>query len=381
VSSSSTATAVKRVHNFNAGPSALPLAVLERIREELLDWRGSGMSVMEMSHRSPEFESINAAAEAGLRKHLAIPDEYSVIFLQGGGSTQFTLVPMNLCLPGKPVDILHTGTWTAKALAELKKGIAHRVAANTEAVKHTRIPRKEEITLGADASYVYLCTNNTIEGTQYHALPDTGEVPLVADMSSDIASRPLDVKKFGLVFAGAQKNLGPSGATMVIVRKDLAERADKNLPTIFQYRTHIKEKSLYHTPPTFAIYVVSLMMEWIESQGGLSGVEKRNHTKAKLLYDAIDSSNGFYHCPVEKDSRSQMNVVFRVAGANGRSAATHPDEAAEKDFGKQAAAAGLAGTPGHRSVGGMRVSLYNAVEPASVEALVSFMREFQRKRG
>ncbi|HSC46088.1 MAG TPA: 3-phosphoserine/phosphohydroxythreonine transaminase [Candidatus Acidoferrum sp.] len=378
---SGTAAALHRVHNFNAGPSALPLSVLERIRAELLDWRGSGMSVMEMSHRSPEFEGINAAAEAGLRKHLAIPDDYAVIFLQGGGSTQFTLVPMNICVPGKPVDILHTGTWTAKALAELKKGIPHRVAANTEAVKHTRIPRRDEITLGPDASYVHICTNNTIEGTQYHALPETGEVPLVADMSSDIASRSLDVKKFGLIFAGAQKNLGPSGATVVIIRKDLAERADKNLPTIFQYRTHIKEKSLYHTPPTFAIYIVGLMMEWIESQGGLAGIQKRNETKARLLYDAIDSSNGFYHCPVEKDSRSLMNVVFRVAGANGQSAATHPDEAAEKEFGKQAAAAGLAGTPGHRSVGGMRVSLYNAVEPASVEALVSFMRDFQRKRG
>jgi len=209
----------------------------------------------------------------------------------------------------------------------------------------------------------------------------TGEVPLVADMSSDIASRPLDVSKFGLIFAGAQKNLGPSGATVVIVRKDLAERADKHLPTIFQYRTHIKEKSLYHTPPTFAVYVVGLMMEWIESQGGLAGIQKRNEKKAKLLYDAIDSSNGFYHCPVEKDSRSLMNVVFRVAGANGQSAAANPDEATEKEFGKQAAAAGLVGTPGHRSVGGMRVSLYNAVEPSSVEALVSFMREFQRKRG
>src|SRR5262245_21900874 len=376
-----TATPPYRVHNFNAGPSALPLAVLERIREELLDWRGSGMSVMEMSHRSPEFESINAAAEAGLRKHLAIPDSYAVIFLQGGGSMQFTLVPMNLCLPGKPVNILHTGTWTAKALAELKKGINHRVAANTESVKHARVPRNEEISIGADASYAYICTSNTIEGTQYHSLPMTGEVPLVADMSSDIASRPLDVTKFGLIFAGAQKNLGPSGATVVIVRKDLAERADKHLPTIFQYRTHIKEKSLYHTPPTFAVYVVGLMMEWIESQGGLAGIQKRNEKKAKLLYDAIDSSNGFYHCPVEKDSRSLMNVVFRVAGANGQSAATNPDEAAEKEFGKHAAAAGLAGTPGHRSVGGMRVSLYNAVEPSSVEALVGFMREFQRKRG
>jgi phosphoserine aminotransferase len=381
VSSSVTATSVNRVFNFNAGPSALPLRVLERIREELLDWRGSGMSVMEMSHRSPEFESINAAAEAGLRKHLAIPDDYAVVFLQGGGSTQFTLAPMNLCVPGRPVDVLHTGTWTAKALTELKKGIAHRIAGTTEAVKFTRVPRKDEISFSPDASYVHLCTNNTIEGTQYHSLPETGAVPIAADMSSDIASRPLDVSRFGLIFAGAQKNLGPSGATVVIVRKDLAERADKNLPTIFQYRTHIKEKSLYHTPPTFAVYIVGLMMEWIESQGGLTGIEKRNETKAKLLYEAIDSSNGFYHGPVEKDSRSLMNVVFRVAGANGQSAATHPDEAAEKEFGKQAAAAGLVGTPGHRSVGGMRVSLYNAVEPAAVEALTSFMRDFQRKRG
>jgi len=248
-------------------------------------------------------------------------------------------------------------------------------------VKFTRVPRKDEISLSPDASYVHLCTNNTIEGTQYHAIPETAEVPIVADMSSDIASRPFDVKKFGLIFAGAQKNLGPSGVTLVIVRKDLAERADKNLPTIFQYRTHIKEKSLYHTPPTFAIYIVGLMTEWIESHGGLAGIQKRNETKAKLLYDTIDSSNGFYHCPVEKDSRSLMNVVFRVAGTNGQSAATNSDEASEKEFAKQAAAAGLVGTPGHRSVGGMRVSLYNAVEPAAVEALTSFMRDFQRKRG
>jgi phosphoserine aminotransferase len=378
--SSASATSAKRVFNFNAGPSALPLSVLERVGEELLDWRGSGMSVMEMSHRSPEFESINAAAEAGLRKHLAIPDDYAVMFLQGGGSTQFTLAPMNLCIPGKPVDLLHTGTWTAKALAELKKGVLHKVAATTEPVRFTRVPRKNEISLSPDASYVHICTNNTIEGTQYHSIPDTGQAPIVADMSSDIASRPLDVTMFGLIFAGAQKNLGPSGATVVIVRKDLAERADKNLPTIFQYRTHIKEKSLYHTPPTFAIYMVGLMMEWIESQGGLAGIQKRNETKAKLLYDTIDSSNGFYCCPVEKDSRSLMNVVFRVAGKNGQSAATNPDQAAEKEFGKQAADAGLVGTPGHRSIGGMRVSLYNAVELAAVEALTSFMREFQRKR-
>src|SRR5215467_13904657 len=375
------ATSLKRVYNFNAGPSALPLSVLERVREELLDWRGSGMSVMEMSHRSPEFESINAAAEAGLRKHLSIPEDYAVIFMQGGGSTQFSLAPMNLALANKPVDLIHTGTWTAKALAELKKGILHKVAATTEPVKHTRVPHQDEISLSPDASYVHICTNNTIEGSQYHALPEAGDAPLVADMSSDIASRPLDVKKFGMIFAGAQKNLGPSGVTVVIIRKDLAERADKNLPTIFQYRTHIKEKSLYHTPPTFAVYVVGLMMDWIDSEGGLPGIGKRNEAKAQLLYDTIDLSNGFYHCPVERESRSLMNVVFRVAGAKGRSAATDPDQAMEKEFAAQAAAAGLVGTPGHRSVGGMRISLYNAVEPSSVEALVGFMREFQRKRG
>jgi phosphoserine aminotransferase len=372
VSPTASATAAKRVFNFNAGPSALPLPVLERIREELLDWRGSGMSVMEMSHRSAEFESINAAAEAGLRKHLAVPDDYAVLFVQGGGSMQFTMVPMNLCLPGKSVDVLHTGSWTSKAIAELKKGFSHRLAATTEPVKFTRVPHKDEISLSPDASYAYLCTNNTIEGTQYHTIPHTGEVPLAADMSSDIASRPLDVKRFGLIFAGAQKNLGPSGVTVVIIRKDLAERADKNLPTLLQYRTHIKEKSLYHTPPTFAVYIVGLMTEWIDSLGGITAIQKRNEHKAKLLYDAIDSSDSFYTCPVEKDSRSLMNVVFRVANGN---------EAMEKEFAKKAAEAGLVGTPGHRSVGGMRVSLYNAVEPAAVEALVSFMREFQRSRG
>jgi phosphoserine aminotransferase len=363
---------VKRAYNFNAGPAALPLSVLERIREELLDWRGTGMSVMEMSHRSPEFEGINAAAEAGLRKHLSIPEEYAVLFLQGGGSLQFAMAPMNLALAGKPVDLINTGMWTAKALGELKKGILHTVAASTEGEKFVRLPRKDEIKLSAEPSYVHMCTNNTIEGTQWHSLPETGGAPLVADMSSDIASRPVDVKKFGMIFAGAQKNLGPSGATVVIIRKDLAERADKNLPTILQYRTHIKEKSLYHTPPTFAIYIIGLVMEWIEAEGGITAIEKRNDAKAKMLYDAIDSRSGYYVCPVEKASRSRMNVVFRVADG---------DEAKEKKFGKDAEAAGIVGTPGHRSVGGMRVSLYNAVTPEAVNALVGFMREFQRTNG
>ncbi len=362
----------KRAFNFNAGPGALPLPVLERIREELLDWCGGGMSVMEMSHRSPEFESIIAAAEQKLRSLLGISDDYAVIFLQGGGSMQFTMAPMNLCLPGKPVDVLHTGMWTAKAIGELKKGVLHNVAASTETEKFARLPRPNEIKFSPDASYVHICTNNTIEGTQWTTLPETGNVPLVADMSSDIASRKMDVNRFGLIFAGAQKNLGPSGATVVIVRKDLAERADKNLPTVLQYRTHIKERSLYHTPPTFAVYVVGLVLEWIEATGGVAAIEKRNDAKAKLLYDTIEASGGFYRCPVEKSSRSKMNVVFRIGGG---------DENLEKQFAKEAAAASLVGTPGHRSVGGMRVSLYNAVTLEAVEALTGFMREFHRTRG
>lgn len=370
VSTSAPARPLRRAFNFNAGPAALPLPVLERIREELLDYHGTGMSVMEMSHRSPEFEAINAAAEQNLRKLLAVPDDYAVIFVQGGGSLQFSSVPQNLALPGKPIDVLHTGAWTAKAISELKKSFLYTVAASTEPEKFVRVPRAEEIKLSPDASYTYFCTNNTIEGTQYHSLPASA-APLVADMSSDIASRPVDVSRFGLIFAGAQKNLGPSGVTLVIVRKDLAERADKNLPTILQYRTHIKEKSLYHTPPTFAVYILGLVTEWIASEGGLPGMQKRNEAKAKLLYDTIDNSNGFYHCPVEKSSRSLMNVVFRVAG----------DESVERDFAKGAAAAHMVGTPGHRSVGGMRISLYNAVGQDAVEALVGYMREFQRTRG
>ncbi len=361
----------KRAFNFNAGPAALPLPVLERIREELLDYRGTGMSVMEMSHRSAEFEAINMRAEANLRKLLAIPDDFAVIFVQGGGSMQFTMAPMNLGLPGKPIDVLHTGTWTAKAIGELKKGILHNIAATTEAEKFARLPRPEEIKLSADASYTHMCTNNTIEGTQWHEVPDSA-APIVADMSSDIASRPIEVAKYGMIFAGAQKNLGSSGVTLVIVRRDLAERVDKNLPTLLQYRTYIKERSLYNTPPTFAIYILGLVTEWIEAEGGIAGIQRRNEAKAKILYDALDNNGGYYRCPVEKASRSLMNVVFRVSGG---------DEAVEREFGKQATAAGLIGTPGHRSVGGMRISLYNAVESDAVEALTCFMKEFQRVRG
>ena len=362
---------VKRVFNFNPGPAALPLPVLDRIREELLDHHGSGMSVMEMSHRSPEYEAINDKTEKDLRRILAIPDDYAVVFLQGGGSGQFAMVPMNLYLPGKPVDVLHTGSWTTKAIEELKRLATYRIAASTEPDKFTRVPRKREISLAPDASYIHMCTNNTIEGTQWHEIPDTGTVPLVADMSSDIASRSMHVRQFGLIFAGAQKNLGPSGATIVIIRRDLAERANDKAAKILQYKTHIQEKSLYHTPPTFAVYIVGLMLEWIDGEGGIAAIQKRNEAKAKLLYDAIDATE-YYRCPVEKNSRSKMNVVFRIAGGN---------EVIESKFATQAQAAGLAGVKGHRSIGGTRISLYNAVGHDAVEALVSFMREFERQNG
>jgi phosphoserine aminotransferase len=345
--------------------------VLERVREELLDYRGTGMSVMEMSHRAAPIEEILERAEQTLRRLLNISEEYAVIFTQGGGSLQFAMVPMNLYIAGKPVDVLHTGMWTSKPIAELKKIAPYRLAGSNEAVKFTRIPRPDEIQFATDASYVYMATNNTIEGTQWRSMPETGAVPLVADMSSDILSRSLDVNRFGLIFAGAQKNLGPAGATVVIIRRDLAERADKNLPTLLQYRSEIKERSLYHTPPTFAIYVVGLVLEWVESQGGLASSEKRNEAKARLLYDTIDAS-GYYSCPIEKESRSKMNVVFRVAGGN---------ESIEDKFAEAAESAGIVGVKGHRSIGGMRVSLYNAVTIEAVQALIDFMGDFKRKNG
>jgi phosphoserine aminotransferase len=369
-SSSPLKAGVKRAYNFSGGPATLPVAVLEKVRDELLDYRGTGMSVMEMSHRSPEYEEINSRAEQLLRRLMAIPEEYAVIFLQGGGSMQFTMMPLNLHVDGKPVDVLHTGMWTAKAIAELKKSAPYRIAATSEPEKFTRVPRVNEIDLASDASYVYMCSNNTIEGTQWRTMPRTGDVPLVADMSSDILSRQMNVRQFGAIFAGAQKNLGQSGATVVIIRKDLAERADPKLPSLLQYRTEIKEHSLFHTPPTFAVYVLGLMLEWLEGEGGAGALERRNEAKAKLLYEAIDSSS-LYKCPVEQESRSRMNVVFRLADG---------DEELESRFAKGAATEGIVGIVGHRSVGGMRVSLYNAVTIESVEALVGFMKHFESVR-
>jgi phosphoserine aminotransferase len=363
--------ATKRAFNFNAGPAAMPQPVLEKMRDELLNYGGTGMSVMEMSHRSAEFEAINDKAEQSLRRLAAIPADFAVVFLQGGASLQFAMAPMNLYVAAKPVDVLHTGAWTAKAIEEIKKVAECRLAATCEAQKFTRLPKTNEISFDANASYVHICTNNTIEGTQWHAIPETGSVPIVADMSSDILSRPIEVKRFGLIYAGAQKNMGPSGVTVAIIRRDLADRGNDKIAKILQYRTYIKDKSLYNTPPTFGVYAMGLVFDWIEAQGGLAEIEKRNEAKAKLLYDALDASS-YYKCPVEKDSRSRMNIVFRVAGG---------DEAIEKKFVKEAETAGLIGIKGHRSVGGMRASLYNAVTVEGVEALVSFMREFERKNG
>jgi len=359
-----------RVFNFNAGPAALPLAVLEKAQGELVNFGSSGMSVMEMSHRSKDFEAILARADSGLRRLLGISADYSVLFLGGGASLQFAMVPMNLFQKEKPVDMIHTGSWTEKAIKDLQKIGALNIAASTEADKFRRLPRPEEIKLNPDASYVYLCSNNTIEGTEYFEFPKTGTVPLVADMSSDILSHKFDVSQFGLIFAGAQKNLGPAGVTVVIIRKDLAERADKNLPAMLQYRTHIKENSLYNTPPAFAVYMVALVAEWVEKEGGLEAMEKRNAEKAKILYDAIDNSREYYTCPVEKKDRSRMNVVFRIKGGN---------EVLEEKIVAEAKGAGLVGLKGHRSVGGLRASIYNAHPLEGVKSLVGFMNEFAKK--
>lgn len=360
-----------RIYNFSAGPAVLPLSVLETVREELLNHKGSGMSVMEMSHRSPEFEAILDRTEKGMRRLLGVPEDYAILFLQGGASLQFSMVPMNLYVEGKPVDALHTGVWTEKAIEELAKVAPYRLAGTSEPFKFRRLPRKEEMQFDPNASYVHICSNNTIYGTQWREFPDTGAVPLIADMSSDILSRRIDVSRFGLIFAGAQKNLGPSGVTVVILRKDLAERASQKLPIMLQYRTHIKNKSLYNTPPTFGIYVIGLVAEWIEKEGGLAAIEGRNEDKARVLYDALDAGS-FYRCPVEKKDRSRMNVIFRIREG---------DEELEKKFAKEAESAGLSGLKGHRNAGGLRASIYNAQPLEGVKALVAFMKDFEKKSG
>jgi phosphoserine aminotransferase len=358
-----------RVFNFSAGPAMLPLPVLERAQRDLVALPGVGMSVMEISHRSKAFEDVLARATAGIRQLAGVPADYRILFLQGGASLQFSMVPMNLLQPGRTADYVDTGSWAVKAAAEAKRVGAVNVTGSTRSDGYSRIPLQTELRLTPDASYVHITTNNTIEGTQWKAVPDVGGVPLVADASSDILSGPIDVSRFGLMYAGAQKNLGPSGVTLVIVREDLLARSADDLPTMLSYKVQAEHNSLYNTPNTFGIYILGLVTEWLQSLGGLSAIARLNERKAGRLYAEIDRT-GFYRGTAQKDSRSLMNVTFRL-----------PSEELEKAFDKAATAAGLDGLKGHRSVGGMRASIYNAFPEEGVDALVDFMREFERTKG
>jgi phosphoserine aminotransferase len=356
-----------RIHNFSAGPAVLPEPVLRKAQEVIWNVAGSGIGIMEHSHRGKVFDKIISEAEEACRRLGGIPDNYRVLFLQGGASLQFSMVPMNLLGPDQTADYLLTGVWSQKAVKEAKLLGKVHLAASSEATNFDRIPRSDEIRYSAGPGYVHLTTNNTIYGTQWPREPEVPSgVPLVADTSSDMYSRPIEIRKYGLVYAGAQKNLGPSGVVLVIIRDDLVERGPKTLPTMLQYRTHAAEKSLYNTPPTFGIYVMGEVFKWIEGQGGLSAMKEQNEAKARLLYDYLDESD-FFRGTAQPDSRSRMNVCFRA-----------PTEELEEKFLKEAAKRGLDGLKGHRSVGGMRASIYNACPRASVEALVSFMKEFER---
>jgi len=367
-----TKTSVERVFNFSSGPAVMPVPVLEEMQRDLIALPGVGMSVMEISHRSKTFEAILAQAEADIRTIGNVPRNYRVLFLQGGASTQFSMVPMNLLSAGKSADYIDSGSWAEKAVKEAKKVGSVNVAASTKAENYSRLPKQSELRLTAGAAYVHMTSNNTIEGTEYPSLPEVGDVPLVSDMSSDIFSRELDVARHGLIYAGAQKNLGPSGVTLVMIREDLvAQSADKKsaLPTMLSYAVHAENGSLYNTPPTFGVYALGLVAKWVLKEGGLAALAARNQRKAAKLYGEIDRT-GFYRGTADKNDRSLMNVTFRL-----------PSEDLEKQFVKQSTAAGLDGLQGHRSVGGMRASIYNAFPEAGVDALVDFMREFERQHG
>lgn len=358
---------MKRAYNFNAGPATLPLEVLQKAQEEWFDFNGTGMNVMELSHRSKDYEMVHNKAIALLRKLLNISDEYEILFLQGGASTQFSMIPMNLLTEGKVGQYVLTGAWSEKALKEAKKVGQTAVLATGKDQNYTTIPTSDKIELDSDAAYLHITSNNTIFGTQWQSFPEVVGAPLIADMSSDILCKPIDVNKFGLIYAGAQKNLGPSGVTVVIIRKDLIGQAQDSVPTMLDYKTHAGNNSLYNTPPTLAIYLLSLVLEHVDSHGGIEAIEKINAEKAKLLYDVIDGSNGFYKGHATPDSRSTMNVTF-----------TLPSEEATKAFLAQAKEQGFVGLAGHRSVGGCRASIYNAVPLEHVQALVEFMKSFQQ---
>jgi len=358
---------MSRVHNFSAGPAALPLEVLEQVRDELLEWRGAGMGVMEMSHRGQDFGTIIERAEADLRELLAVPANYRVLFLQGGATLQFAMVPINLMRGRACADYLVTGSWSKKALGEARRLAGARVVADTEGEGFVRAPAQHELDLDPQAAYLHYCSNETIYGVEFPYVRDTGAVPLVADMSSHILSRPVDVSRYGLIYAGAQKNIGPVGLTIVIVREDLLGEPMPGMPVMLDYAIHADNGSMYNTPPTFPIYVAGLIFEWLKRQGGVAGIERRNVEKAALLYDFIDAS-GFYANPVRLQDRSRMNVPFTLA---------RPE--LDGLFLQQAEAAGIVQIKGHKSVGGMRASIYNPTTLDSVRTLVEFMREFERR--
>jgi len=365
-------TTVHRVYNFSSGPAVLPLSVLEEIQRDLLALPGAGMSVLEMSHRSKAFESILADAEADIRVLASVPANYKVLFLQGGASLQFSMVPMNVLGAGQTADYIDSGSWGEKAIKEAKRVGSVNVAASTKSENYSRIPDQSELKLTPGAAYVHMTSNNTIEGTEFKALPDTQGAPLVSDTSSDMFSRPIDVARHALIYAGAQKNLGPAGVTIVIIREDLLARSVEKkatLPTMLNYAVHAENASLYNTPPAFAVYTLGLVMKWLLRLGGLQTIAVANERKAGQLYAAIDRTE-FYRGTAAKGSRSLMNVTFRL-----------PNEELEKRFVKESTAAGLDGLKGHRSVGGMRASIYNAFPQEGVDTLVSFMEEFARRNG
>jgi len=359
----------ERIFNFSAGPAVIPVPVLEEAQRDMLSLPGVGMSVMEISHRSKTFDEIIGRAESGLRELLNIPTNYHILFLQGGASLQFSMVPMNFLPADGSADYVLTGSWGKKAQKEAKKVGGVNIGATMADGGFTRVPSRDEMSLDPHAAYVHITSNETIEGVQWKHEPVVGDVPLFCDSSSDILSRPIDVTKYGVIYAGAQKNMGPSGVTLVILRDDLLQRIPENLPTMLDYGIHVENKSLYNTPNTWGIYILSLVCKWLQQKGGLAGMERENDEKAQLVYDAIDATD-FYRGHADADCRSTMNVTYRL-----------PSEELEKKFVTEATAQGLDGLKGHRSVGGIRASIYNAFPRAGVEALVSFMKDFERRNG
>ncbi|MBI2311225.1 MAG: 3-phosphoserine/phosphohydroxythreonine transaminase [Betaproteobacteria bacterium] len=360
---------VQRIYNFSAGPAVLPVEVLEKARAEMLDWHGSGMSVMEMSHRGKEFVGIARKAEADLRELMAIPADYKVLFLQGGATAQFAMIPLNLLGDRKSADYVNTGEWAKKAIKEAKRYCRVNIAASAEDANFTYAPPQEKWQVNPDSAYVHYTANETIGGVEFHWVPDTGKVPLVCDMSSNILSKPVDVSKYGLIYAGAQKNIGPAGLTIVIVREDQLGKAAPTIPSVFDYKIQAESESMLNTPATYGIYIAGLVFEWLKAKGGLAGMEKLNIEKSKLVYDFLDGTE-FYRCPVARQDRSRMNIPFTLR-----------DSALDEEFLKQAKGRGLIQLKGHRSVGGMRASVYNAMPVSGVRALVEFMGEFAKKHG